>query len=473
MKKLNILILFAAIFFASCDDYVDITPKGSAIAEDLDDVNALLESTDSYGLGAFGSVIELLVNDNLTLNEEEVSYWASQSWYRKNAAIYNLDPVFHDESQEDREWSYHYSSITKANYILQVLEEVTGDEARINQYKAEALTHRAIAYWRVVNIFGQHYGLPAAAEEESGVPILFKYADQSESLLRASVNAVYEQIVTDLTTAIPLLMEGRPYIDRINKAAAQGVLARVYLHMGDYANALEQANAALAHNSTLIDYNDYDPFAGNYIPKGLDNPEHVLFRATYPVTTGAYPNTVGAGRFSDALAAVFTDKVNDLRIAKHSSTYPDPNDPSKTIYHYAQNSYSSYRYAMGITVPELLLIKAESAARTGDVAGGLDAANTLRAKRFDATVVAADGHLLATTDQAEAIQMILDERRREFHVKGYRFFEIKRLNALHNAGISLTRGSVTWQANSINWAAPIGAAVVNTSNGQIKQNPRE
>jgi tetratricopeptide (TPR) repeat protein len=389
--------------------------------------------------------------------------------------MYKLEPIFYDASQEDREWESPYGSATKANYILNVLEEIGSEETRANQYKAEALTHRAFAYFWLVNVYGQHYGLPAAAEAETGVPILLDYADQTESLVRASVNEVYEQIVNDLTTAIPLLQTSRPFVDRINKAAAQGLLARVYLHMGDYAKALEQANAALAVNSNLIDYNEFDPIGDRtFIPRGLDNPEFLLFREAYPSSTGSYPNSRGAGRFSEELAAVYTDKTNDLRISKHSSTYPDEDEPTKTVYHYAFSSYSSYRYAApGITVPELLLIKAEALARTGDINGALEAANTLRAKRFATDFVATDGHLLSTTDQAEAIQMVVDERRREFHVTGMRFFDIKRLNALHNAGISLTRGSVTWNANSINWAVPIGVAVVDTSKGQIKQNPRE
>ena len=475
MKKIHIfVVLFASIICTSCDDYVNIVPKGSAIAGTLDDVNSLLEGTDSRGIGGFGNLIPEMINDNIEITAENVASLAAIDRKRNISAMYNLDEIFHDASTEDSEWEGSYSSSTRTNYILRVLGDINSEVSIAKQYKAEALTHRAFAYFWLVNIFGHHYGLPVASEAGSGIPILLAYADQSESLERASVNQVYELIVSDLTTAIPLLKASRPFVDRINKSAAQAILARVYLHMGDYEKALEQANAALSKNSSLIDYNDFDPIGSRtYIPKSIDNPEFLFFRQTYPTSAGSYPG-FGVGRFSESLVAAYTDMDNDLRISKHVSTYPDETDPAKTVYNYAYTNSSSYRYASpGVTVPELLLIKAEALARTGDKDDAMTAVNTLRAKRFDAAVVAADGHLLTASDQADAIQKVIDERRREFHVTGMRFFDIKRLNALHNAGISLTRGGVTWGPNSINWAVPIGVRVIETSNGQIKQNTRE
>ena len=99
----------------------------------------------------------------------------------------------------------------------------------------------------------------------------------------------------------------------------------------------------------------------------------------------------------------------------------------------------------------------------------MDAINTLRAKRFNASF----DHKLTATTKEEAIKHVLEERSREFNTNGMRFFDIKRLNAIENAGISLTRGAVTYGPNSINWEMPIDPKIINSSNGQIKQNPRE
>lgn len=464
MKKITILFaLMAGVLLSSCDDYVDIQPRGKAIVETLDQVNDLLEA-GNFLSGTYGNSNEIqLISDNIKMLDEDVAWAESNSYRRYYAAIYRLDDIFFRANEEDNLWDAHYSCIGNANYILQVLPDLEGDENLKNQYKAEALTHRAHAYWRLVNLFGVHYGLSQAVDEESGVPIILDYSNQEESIVRQSVNNVYELIVEDLTTAIPLLNEGRPFIDRINKAAAQAMLARVYLHMGNYSEALTQANAALSHNSNLI---DYDAVSGA-LPTGINNPEYVLMKEMYMISTGDYPNWKNAGTFTDELLALFPDKDIDLRVAKMCGRDIEGN------YVWGIDYGSSVDCPLGVTVPELLLIKAECLARDNKATEAMDALNTLRAKRFSAAAVASDLHLLSAANQTEAIAHVIDERRREFHVLGMRFFDMKRLNALHDAGLSLTRGDVTWTANSINWALPIGEAVIITSDGSIKQNPRE
>lgn len=462
MKKIKILLFVCmSMFFFACDDYVDITPKGSAIAETLEDINGLLDQGRT--LSEPSNNIPMLVNDNIKMLPEDVAGLESATWTRYYAGIYKLDPIFYTASEDEREWASYYNAIAASNYVLRLVEEIEGDQSLLDQYKGEALTHRAFAYFRAVNVYGQHYGLSIASEEGSGVPILSNYADQAESLVRKSVNEVYELIVSDLTTAVTLLMEGRQYTDRVNKSAAEALLARVYLHMGEEAKALEFANKALTYNSVLVDFSALT--AEPPIP--LESPETLLLKQGYIPTTGQYPNSHGMGTFSDELVAVYDDIINDCRISK----IPGRDNAGNYVYAYLNSS--NYRHILGVSVPELMLIKAEMLARANQPTDAMDVVNALRAKRFDATVVAADGHLLTATDQADAIQKVIDERRREFHVNGMRFFDIKRLNALYNAGISFTRDGITWGPNSINWAAPIGPDVIESSNGQIKQNPRE
>ncbi len=462
MKKIDILLLVCmSIFLCSCDDYVDITPKGSAVAETMDDIDQLL----SYGseLSTFSNSIPNLVNDNIKILTGDVAELESNPQDRRLAGIYKLDPIFHMSHEVDYEWLHYYSAISVSNYVLALLDQIQGEQSIKDQYRGEALTHRAYFYFRLVNVYGHHYGLSIANEDGSGVPIILKYADQTESLQRKSVNEVYELMVSDLNTAIPLLNDGRQYRDRVNKSAAQALMSRIYLHMGNEAKALEFANTALAANSNLVDYSALE----SEVDFPLDNVESLLTKESQLLTVGSYPNRHGMGTFSDDLVSIYDDIVNDCRISKI------PGRDNEDNYVYGYESYYSYRYSTGVNVPELLLIKAEVLARDNKVTEAMDVVNTLRAKRFDATAVSNNLHLLSASNQADAIQKVIDERRREFHVSGMRFFDIKRLNALYNAGISLSRGAVTWSPNSINWAAPIGISDIESSNGQIQQNPRE
>ena len=493
MKKLNIILFIAVVLFASCDDYVDIQPKGNAIAENLEDVNALLDYANRLS-GSYGNdnTMSLLINDNIELLDEDIQSMEATSWSRYKASIYKLDDRFYLSNEDDRGWNSPYSCISTCNYILGITPDMSGDETAKNQYLAEAMVHRAHAYFRLVNFYGHHYGSQKASEEESGVPIVLDYADQSVSLKRASVNEVYEQILMDLKTAIPLLQEGRPFIDRVNKSAAESFLARVYLHMGEYTgeeSALSYANKALAYNSSLIDYHALTGAP----PKGADNPEFLLFKQLSYTSIGSWPNYKGIGRYSANLVAAFDKPANDLRLTKL------PDNPSPGNYILGANSYRNYSEIIGVTVPEVMLIKAECLARSGDYDAAEEVINALRAKRFDKTPFIDNSDLanpvfdeaafIASysedfTSEEEAIDFIVNERRLEFHVMGMRFFDMKRLNALEDAGITFTREydydaggnpqtTITWSPNSINWAMPIAEKVVNTSNGAIKQNPRE
>ncbi|WP_299556412.1 RagB/SusD family nutrient uptake outer membrane protein [Seonamhaeicola sp.] len=473
MKILKyIVIILVAGGLHSCDDYVDITPRGNAIAQSLDDIDLLLNNATSFGgdglAQAFRYEIPIVVNDNIEMRAQDISSIES-GFSAALARIYRLEPVFYSTQENDELWRETYKKIGTMNYVLQLLEDLNEDSEDKDHFKGEALTRRAFYYFLLVNVYGQHYGLPNASESGSGVPIVTVYGDENVAIDRKSVDEVYIFILNDLQEALSLLRDNRRNGSRINKPAAHGLLARVHLHMGDYDEALDNADLALTFNSNLMNYATFPAdFFGNIAPpNGLDNPEHILLgeaRVTSAFTESF--SRVVFGRFSPELAALY-DQANDLRIKVPGTDFVDGS------YVYGLFNSFSLQHAVGITVPELMLIRAEVFARSGDITGALDELNALRANRFDADFVVTDGHLLTASDQAEALAHVIDERRREFHVNGMRFFDIKRLNALDNAGISLTRGSVTYSPNGANWAVPLSPNVINNSNGQISQNPRE
>ncbi|MCT4643519.1 MAG: RagB/SusD family nutrient uptake outer membrane protein [Carboxylicivirga sp.] len=472
MKKLHIILpVFLLTLFSACEDYVDIKPKGQTIVESLADIDALLQAGNSLSGGGGNSDVISLLSDNVQVTDEDLDFLTSNNMTRPLKSMYLLDDLFYQSNELDESWEIHYGVIGRCNHILNALEELSGDEGLSAQYKAEALVHRAHAYWRLVNIFGVHYGEVKAAEEGSGIPLLTQYGNTEESLIRASVNDVYKQMVDDLEDAIPDLLPGRPNISRINTSAAQALMARVQLHMGNYSSALEYADKVLEVNSNLYNYNFIPPipFPPGYalLPRTSYNPEFVLFKhSNMPVVYNGKgivpPFACGLGMFSDELTALYTDKTNDLRISKVAEMVGDK-------YAIGYNMPVFFP-PIGVTVPELLLIKAEALAREASRwSEAMAEVNTLRSNRF----AIGSAYELTAASQEEAIQNVIDERRREFHITGMRFFDIKRLNALHNAGISLTRKDKTWNANSINWAIPIGQKMIDTGGGELMQNPRE
>ncbi len=62
------------------------------------------------------------------------------------------------------------------------------------------------------------------------------------------------------------------------------MLARMYLYMGEYKEALKYAKLSLKENSSLLDLKNYsvvDPeksIGRTDVPYGADNPEHIYIR---------------------------------------------------------------------------------------------------------------------------------------------------------------------------------------------------
>ncbi|MFS4466834.1 RagB/SusD family nutrient uptake outer membrane protein [Maribacter sp. 2210JD10-5] len=463
MKKyisLFMVTLFLGLF--ACDNYVDIDPRANALAESLEDVDLLLNNgADLNTLGLGANSIPALINDNIRITSNEVDVLKSDQSGLPFAQIYELETLFYNSSQNDLVWQTYYNQIGVVNYALQVLEPLENSQKK-NELTGDALIHRALSYFKLVNIYGPHFGLPEADNANSGVPLITVFGDITVQVPRNTVNEVYEFILNDINTAIPLLPQNSPTPSRPNKAAGYGLLAEVLLHTGDYENALLNAEIALSFKSDLLNYNT-ELLAG--LPENIENKESIFLKETVVESffNSSTFNTVVFGTYSEELLAI-SDVDNDLRVSLLlerdfiSDNLQLPNFTPLQI---------------GVTVPNLLLIQAECLARTGDITAAIDVVNELRANRFDADFVAEGGHLLTVSNQENALEQIINERRREFNVWGRRFFDIKRLNAIENANISLVRDGVTFAPNSINWAAPIATNVINSSNGQIVQNPRE
>ena len=101
---------------------------------------------------------------------------------------------------------------------------------------------------------------------------------------RATVQEVYDQIKTDLDEAAPNLPE-KPVLNayRASKPVGYGMLARMYLYMGDYKKALENAVISLQNNSTLMSLFPYkvvdrDKYIGRIdVPDGDEEPRKYLY----------------------------------------------------------------------------------------------------------------------------------------------------------------------------------------------------
>lgn len=115
---------------------------------------------------------------------------------------------------------------------------VTGTlRSEIATYRAEARFLRALSYWHAMDIFG-------------GVPLLDENSSKSEPPPRASREAVYDFVVGELN-AIRSELPVAPQYGRAGRAAADMLLAKVYLNAGVYTGTPRWTEARTAAENVI------------------------------------------------------------------------------------------------------------------------------------------------------------------------------------------------------------------------------
>ena len=456
MKNI-IYLLVLSIFVTSCDDWMDIQPKGMVIPSKVEDYRLLLDATQSYGEAAITETgdLDLYVTDDMDLRDDFIG--SSYGEYQSKAFMF--EDHFYLESEEDESMQTMYAVIYICNAVITEVLDASGDEAEKNKLYAEAKVHRAFNFLKLVNTYAKQYDAATAATD-LGVPMQLEPVLEG-NLARGTVKDVYDLILADLLEVYDYLPETADQLWRPSQASASALLARTYLIMGDFTNALKYADMSLGFNAFLTDYNTLPPHTWyptllNFGPRYLNN-EQLLLKAPPSDYRMTYPSQ----EFMDLF-----DQTNDLRYTgKITFEWSQPG--TGLVYYYGYNSGSPY----GLTVPEMILTRAECYARTGEAGLAMDDINSLRQNR-----IATAAYVPLTAANAdEALSIVKDERRRELAFMGHRYTDIRRYNAYDNANISIVHTvndkTYTLAPGDNKWALPFARKYIG-KNPEIEQNPR-
>lgn len=188
-------------------------------------------------------------------------------WHRSR-----LQWIMHtDDSRTDVRytWFMYYNIIASVNNIINAADELEMSDD-LNNILGQCYTYRAWAHFELVKNFGKAYmiGNPAT---DLGVPIMTATEPPYEGLARNTVQEVYTQITSDLAAAISNFADAssREDLSHLNVDVAHGVAARVYLTIGDWANAATHANAA-RQGYSLMNESEYKSGFNNW-----SNPEWI------------------------------------------------------------------------------------------------------------------------------------------------------------------------------------------------------
>jgi len=349
----------------------------------------------------------------------------------RNAYIWSKDIYAGDVAIPD--WNKLYTQVFYANSVLDVLKGASLENQAGGQFtKGWALFIRAFAFYDLTRTFCKPFD-ETSASSDLGIPLRLS-ADIDYTLQRSTLKQTFDQILADLNSSLPLLPPERPSanLERPSQIAVYALLARIYLDMRNYTQAEINADKCLSLYDTLIDYNTISSTASN--PFTLTNAE-LIFRSTQVQDfTSLTINTVATkAKVAPDLLNLYGK--NDSRKNVYFRLLSDGNYGKKIGY----NGIGNYHFT-GLATDEVYLIKAECAARSGNIATGMTKLNQLLIKRWNsnATVPAVSFQNLTATTVEEAVSMILLERRKELVWRGLRWQDIKRLNK-EGATITLLR----------------------------------
>lgn len=448
-KVMGCAILAASL--SSCvNDWLDVAPS------DGTDADAALTSSSDLAAARTGMYKALKGNSSL------VDYYGQQffvygdvhagdDYQYNNLGGSNRASFYYDmnyqtaseftssTSSSNVAWKSPYIVIGRANRIIAAAEggalsDAAEAKATIDQYAAEAKVLRALAHFDLVRIYGKPYTEDQGAS--LGVPLVTEVLESNAKPARSTVAEVYTQVVKDLTEAISsnaLATETEP--GYVSVWGAKAILSRVYLNMGDYANALSVAEDIIKNSGAVLWTRDQYLKAWD---ASTPNESEFLFRLNVAGSTDnndlngignlqqrdGYKEMVATKKFVDMLTSDPKDVRNDMFLPAKAEKEVAVYGTNKVFLNKLRGQGGNLRNVTIVPIirlSEVYLTAAECAFRNNDKTKAVEYLNDLVKNRT--TTVAS----LATVDNITR-ERILIERRKELIGEGQRYFDALRNN---------------------------------------------
>lgn len=458
MKKINfkysiIFLALIGLVFSRCNDalttnpYVDISDAD--VYENVSQLNKVL--TSAYKQLLFNSDGSDRVYAGLPGLQMYVDLGGSDIICHTNMGGDQLTAYQYSNSKTQADgsassiWKMCYNVVNLANIVISNIDDAEGVETEKDIIKGQAMAIRAVMYFQLIQNYQQTYVI---AKNKRGV-ILRTSSNDPNDMGFVSVEEVYAQIVSDLTTAKTLLSNFNPS-DKwlINSKICSGVLARVYLVMQNWNGAYSEAKTVYDAHSTLMTRDEYR--------SGFDD----MISGGYPEVVWAMKytddNNLGGGTqfnfwynqdesygegFSDgpiySFIAFFADSKFEELFEKKDDRYQfwkrTKNADAEKNSKWAFDKYKHYGADGGSEIgsptrpevclmrgAEMLLIMAEAAANKGNESEALTLLNRLQVARNATPTTNASGNAL--------LEDIYVERRKELICEGQAgFYDLVRL----------------------------------------------
>ena len=461
------LIMIPVIFTGCEKDYLETKPATSVsekdIYTDVETAQGVLQGVyrqlKSWGIryssaGQAGIHSAAMVRDVMGPDVDII-----KSWFSYEAAYSAFSP---SSSRVAWLWSDLYFIINSINNLLSRIDDLSGTDEEKNMMKGEALAVRGWAYFELIQTYQHTYTIGSTLP---GIPIYTEPSiAETKGNPRGTVEDVYQQILSDLTTALPIIGSYRPTKMAFNDDVVEAVLAQVYLTMGNWSQAITYARSLKADYPLMSAaewQSGFKEMNNEWIWAQDNNPDenpgwgcaHVFMD---PINGGAENDF----RLSDTLVASYS--ATDIRGALIVDDGSGFNGTLKFLN--TSSPLFSGDYPL-IRSTEMYMIEAEALAKSGDEV-------TARQVLYDVQLRADPNAVITTASGQTLIDEILFEKRKEFWGEGIIFRDMLR-NQLPLEREVTNTFVVNIPANSWDFIFPIPESeiLINESINQSDQNP--
>ena len=205
-KKYISLLLTLLAVFTSCDDKLDITPRGFSTLNTVDDLGALINK--EWRIYDWDFNHEMITGNTFAL-------WSTpeEIFNVKNSVEYAF--IYADESvdrvalcEEDDRYKEIYSNIKYCNIVACQMPDLDGDQYKKNRFIAQARILRAWFHFLAVNLWAAQYD-EATAASTGGVPYVDNI-DFGAEKTKLTVAQVYEKILADCSDELIECLDKTP-----------------------------------------------------------------------------------------------------------------------------------------------------------------------------------------------------------------------------------------------------------------------
>jgi len=413
MKKILFIsiVLFSSI--TSCNKKLEIDPTQSIDEAQVftSDANIKKALNGAYDAASSGYVLggDMMLYSELLAANGELRWDGTFNQPREiiNKAILTNNSYVRDT------YSNSYKAVNICNNILANLAVV--DPADKDRIEGEALFLRGTIYYQLAVLYTKPYSA-GNVNTNLGLSLITKPTvgniSDSNFVPRSTLQQTYSFILNDLTRAKSLLPEDNGIY--ANTSAASAILSRVYLQLGDYAMARDEAN-------TVIESGFYS----------LTDTYEAAFNNTTNSTEDIFAIQVSSQDGANDMQLFWSIRAEGARsgdvdvLQKHLSLYPDTTGDARYNLFYEDGAVwrsgkwrKQYRNLPFIRLAETYLTRAECNFRLS---------STIGATPFDDISIIRTRAGLATDPAYITLDNILKERKLELAHEGQAIQDAKRL----------------------------------------------